>query len=492
MLRSLRSRLLLSYVILIATVLAISGMALFVLVMQPSVAQSRALPVLTQLRTVSLAVRRELVAQIQTGSPLPQLEARLPELATEYGARIMLINLDANQVVFDSDGAWVGAPFDVDTLDRSVALETADGTVVSGRYRTGDNVSWLIYSLPLGQRAVGRLQIVVARREETLFQFFREGFLTPLCQSGCIAFLLAILLAWLITRSVSRPLRNVAGAAEAIAAGDYNQTLALSGPDEVRSLAQSFNRMSAQVQATQRSQRDLVANVSHDLKTPLTSIKGWSQALLEGMVTEPAQQQRTAAIIYGEAERMSRLVSQLLDLARIESGQLALRREAVDLAALLTSVRDTLTPRAQEKQLYFDLDLQPTRPVVGDFDRLVQVFTNLADNAITHTPAGGRVQIALAPDDDHVLVYVRDTGKGIPGEDLERIFERFYQADKARAHTPGGRGSGLGLSIVRELVDGHGGTVSARSLVGQGTEFAVRLPVGDAHSAETRISGARR
>ncbi|MCB0030877.1 MAG: PAS domain-containing sensor histidine kinase, partial [Anaerolineales bacterium] len=240
----------------------------------------------------------------------------------------------------------------------------------------------------------------------------------------------------------------------------------------------SFNRMSSQVQTTQQSQRDFVANVSHDLKTPLTAIRGWSQAMLDGMVSEPAEQQRAATIINTEAERMQRLVNQLLDLARIESGQLQLANEPIDLAELLGQVHHNLLMRAEEKALYFDLDMEPVPTIWGDHDRLMQVFTNLADNAIKHTPAGGRVQLQLrATPDGDLLAAVRDNGSGIESTELSRIFERFYQVDKARSRPQGaGRSAGLGLAIVRELVEAHGGTITARSRPGAGSEFEVRLP----------------
>ncbi|MBK8987995.1 MAG: HAMP domain-containing protein [Chloroflexi bacterium] len=277
---------------------------------------------------------------------------------------------------------------------------------------------------------------------------------------------------------MTRPLRTMATAAEGIARGDYDQQLSLQGPDEVQRLAASFNSMTSQVKMSQQAQRDFVSNVSHDLKTPLTAIRGWSQSLLDGTAVTDAERQQAAAIIHNETERMQRLVSQLLDLARIESGQLKLALEPVDLRQVLAEVQDNLAWRAQEQGIYLTDELQSTPPIGGDYDRLMQLFTNLVDNALAHTPAGGRVHVSLKPHGETAVdVLVQDTGSGIAAEDLPRIFERFYQVDKSRARGNGRRGSGLGLAIVRELVEAHQGTIRPYSQVGQGTAFLVRLPV---------------
>jgi signal transduction histidine kinase len=236
--------------------------------------------------------------------------------------------------------------------------------------------------------------------------------------------------------------------------------------------------MSSQVAATQQAQRDFVANVSHDLKTPLTSISGWSQALLDGTAAKPEQRERAVRIIHDEAGRMTRLVEQLLDLEKIESGQLELRREPVDLAALVQDVQRNLALRAEEKGIQLTAEIVPVPAVSGDPDRLVQILTNLVDNSLNHTPPGGRVHIALKPDGDRAIeLVVQDTGPGIPPEALGRIFERFYQVDSSRRRTSEQGGVGLGLAIVKELVEAHNGRITAESQAGQGSAFTIHLPL---------------
>jgi two-component system sensor histidine kinase ResE len=192
----------------------------------------------------------------------------------------------------------------------------------------------------------------------------------------------------------------------------------------------------------------------------------------------PEQQERSARIIHDEAERMARMVEQLLDLAQIESGQLILAREAIDMGRLAEEIRRSFDLRAQDKGIRLALDVQPTPAIVGDHDRLVQVFSNLVDNALDHTPHGGQIHMSVYPHgQEAVEVTVQDTGSGIPPQEINRVFERFYQLDKSRVRAKRGRGAGLGLAIVKELVEAHGGRIIARSQVDQGTSFTVRLPV---------------
>jgi two-component system phosphate regulon sensor histidine kinase PhoR len=229
--------------------------------------------------------------------------------------------------------------------------------------------------------------------------------------------------------------------------------------------------------------RDFVANVSHELKTPLTSIRGFADAIVDGTARGQAEQGRAAGVIRDEALRMTRMVEQLLDLSRIESGQVAMARNPVQVEPLLRACVEQLSPVAQEKGVLLACDCPPVPPLPGDGDRLAQVVTNLLDNALQHTPAGGKVTATAqvvaessAPGAPRfVEVAVTDTGEGIPADELERVFERFYQVDKSRARTRAG--AGLGLAISRGIVEAHGGRIWAESVVGLGTRFVVRLPL---------------
>jgi signal transduction histidine kinase len=286
---------------------------------------------------------------------------------------------------------------------------------------------------------------------------------------------------------IAHPLERVARAAEDVAGGTYDQQLEIDAPTEVARLATSFNRMARQVKATLQSQRDLVANVSHDLRTPLTSIQGFSQALLDGTARDPAAQQQAAAIINEEARRMRRLVDDLLDLARLEAGQVSLAREPVDVAGLLRACAARLALQAEQVGVDLKVQVAPSLPVVmGDPDRLGQVFGNLADNALKyarHASGGGQVVLQAEQRDRLLVCSVIDNGPGIAAEDLPRIFERFYQVDRSRARRAASTsyammgGTGLGLAIAREIVRAHGGRIWAESVEGLGSRFTVELPI---------------
>jgi signal transduction histidine kinase len=276
-----------------------------------------------------------------------------------------------------------------------------------------------------------------------------------------------------ISHSVAKPLEEVASAAEAIAQGDLSQRAPVSGPHEVRDLARAFNRMAARVGATQRAQRDFIANVSHELKTPLTSIQGFSQAILDGTAADDAMGvERSAQVIYDEAERMRRMVDELLSLARFDAGQVEMAQEPVDVAHLLGQCVERLRPQAEAAGDELGLSVPPELEVTGDADWLAQLFTNLLDNAIRHT-RDGQVKVEARRVDDTVEVAFTDTGEGIPSEELSRVFERFYQADKSRQRKGG---VGLGLAIAREVARLHGGDIEVESVVGLGSRFTVRLP----------------
>ena len=282
-------------------------------------------------------------------------------------------------------------------------------------------------------------------------------------------------------------------AAEEIAAGNYDQELNISSPAEVARLATSFNSMARQVSTTLQSQQDLVANVSHDLKTPLTSIQGFSQALLDGTASDEAARERAATIIHEESSRMRRLVDELLDLARLEAGQVTLAREPVDVGLLLTECANRFAPQSERLGVALDVELAPDLPpVLGDADRLGQVFGNLVDNALQHLGSAsgeGRVALCAEQSDGSLVCSVTDNGPGIPSEDLTRVFERFYQVDKSRARRRSG--AGLGLAIAQEIIHAHGGSIRVESVEGLGTRFTVELPLAPRHARGLRLSSQK-
>lgn len=314
------------------------------------------------------------------------------------------------------------------------------------------------------------------------------------------AFGSAALVGYLLSRQLVRRLERLSAAVEALAAGQLGRRVEEGPADEVGQLARRFNvmadRLSSTVdaldartreaEAALAAKRELVASVSHELRTPLASISGHAESLL--MLGEGASTERRAEsleVLHREARQLGRLVDDLFLLSTAESGGLSLNIRTVVLADLLEEVGASFRPLARESgRIALVTEVEPgLSPVAGDRERIVQVLSNLVRNALRHTPEGGLVSIRAERQGQFARVTVEDTGAGIPPEQLARIFERFYRGDDARDRASGG--AGLGLAIVRELVEAMGGGVSAQSTVGQGSTFAFTLPL--VHPFSTRI-----
>lgn len=280
--------------------------------------------------------------------------------------------------------------------------------------------------------------------------------------AGLIALTVSFIVSYFISRSISDPLRRITQASNQMAQGNYDVHIPIKGEDEVGRLAEAFNQMAKEVSTSQRMMKDLLANVSHELKTPLTSIQGFSQAIIDGVVTDTGDVQEYSRTIYDESNRMRELVDDLLLLSQIESGQATMEHKHVELKPLLERTMERFQWSMRDAGIESGLHVEPLPAVHGDERRLEQVFSNLMQNAVRHTPPGGLITVgAKVLAGGHISVGVHNTGSIIPKEDLPRVFERFFQVDRARVRKGGS--SGLGLSIVAEIVEAHGGTVRAIS-----------------------------
>jgi signal transduction histidine kinase len=286
---------------------------------------------------------------------------------------------------------------------------------------------------------------------------FRLGF--PLTVRTGLTALIALALVQFLARGMTSPLREMAAAASAMAQGDYGRRVRATSRDEVGELARAFNAMAAELADVDRMRRDLVANVSHELRTPIGALQALLENLVDGVEPPDPSALRTALI---QTERLGRLVEQLLDLSRLESGKLALRPAPFPVRSLLEQA--------------MRVDVQPgDLRVLGDAERMHQVIANLLENAVRHSPTDGRVWLsAHASKDGVTTIEVADEGPGIPPGEAERVFERFHRVDAARAARDGG--TGLGLAIARWIVDAHGGTIAVREREPNGCRVVVELP----------------
>ena len=295
--------------------------------------------------------------------------------------------------------------------------------------------------------------------------------------------LLAALGATLYSRRLTRPLDRLTEATARMAGGDYAARVKSDATEEFQRLATSFNEMAAalerdvgEIHREEQLRRELVANVSHELATPLTAIQGFTEALLDGLVYDATAREETIRTIAREAARLRRLVDQLRQVALFEAGAQALTRTPMQLATLVEETLAVLAPEAERRAVSIRSELDGVLPLVfADGDRLTEILLNLLDNALHHTPPGGSVEVGATIEGAYVRVGVADSGPGIAPADRERIFERFFRADYARSSASGG--SGLGLAIVRALVEAHGGTIRADERPGGGARFTFTLPI---------------
>ena len=282
---------------------------------------------------------------------------------------------------------------------------------------------------------------------------------------------------WLLAGRALRPLQDITATARRVADRSLHQRIALDGPDdEIKDLADTFDAMLERLDRAFDSQRRFVANASHELRTPLTAIRGYVETLLEGAVDDPGRARPFLEVVARHAERMSRLVDDLLDLSNIESGRLQLERHAVPLDEVARPVLVLHQEAASKKGITLCLEIPPDLPLaLADRDRLQQILINLVDNAIKFTSAGQVTLLAQKTSSSHLEVVVTDTGTGISSTDLPRVTERFYRVDRARSRELGG--TGLGLSIVKHLVHAHGGELYIESELGKGTTVRFTLPI---------------
>jgi signal transduction histidine kinase len=474
MFRTLRTKFALAFVLITMLSILVVGVASLYLLRDREIqaASQRTGDLLPpEVATVAMLAQRGIAAD--------RIASYLRQRASLLNVRFILLD-ESSRVLLDTDGRQSGRFQPLQNLKTGRNLPNSYHFTV---YKEGPTsyYAYMQSSGPVivqGERTFVPTQynLVMLVPEKSITSAWMD--LAPrLLIAAAIALVASLAVAYLVARSITKPLARITRASEAMAQGQYEQRLPVEGRDEVARLAQTFNGMAVQVSHSHQMMRDLVANVAHELKTPLTSIQGFSQALADGALQSPAEYSSAARIINEESDRMRRLVDDLLYLSQMESGQIRFEPEAVDTAALLHTSSERVRWQIGDSGKRLVVTCEQGLPSVwADPRRIEQVLANLLDNAIRYTPDGGQITLrAAAQDSRRIRFEVHNTGSTIPPDELPRIFERFYQVDRSRQRN--GRNGGLGLAIAKEIVLAHGGSISVASTPVTGTTFSVILPI---------------
>lgn len=453
-------RLFLSYLVVVAVSVLVAAVLVTGLLIQFDNSSARGRLILIQqplFNAVTAALRQGRTPREVTGTFADQLRA--------VNARMLIVATTGRRVEADSE----------DRLDGQILTPQPSGIadVFSFRDQDGD---WLYV-----QRAIDPARQLLVARPQAAFGRTVRDLIPTMGISALAAASLALLVAAIIARTITQSLSELAAGVRRFASGDLHSRVRAGGPREVRELGNAFNNMADEIERARGSERAFLADISHELRTPLTSIHGFSQAIVEGEVQAEGVGW-AARTIQREARRLIRMVEGLLQVARIESGAGRSEREQVSLSEVLRSAVAAIEAQAREAEVRIDEQIVDLPPVVGDPDRLSQLFLNVLDNAVKHSPKGASVDVGTGALDGHVMVRVRDHGGGIPPGAEAKVFERFYRGANADRE-----GAGLGLAIAHAIALDHGGRIEARNVDG-GAEFTVVLPAAPARPAPSAAS----
>jgi two-component system, OmpR family, sensor histidine kinase BaeS len=419
--------------------------------------------------------------------PLQQVQTGGPEL-------LIITDQSGERLLQIQPGSLTLSDDEIPVLRQSL-LQALQGQENDGRLQGGDDsnsFSGLYVSEPLrynGQtngQLIGALLVAVPERYPQVsppLEFLAHVNQAILLAGAGVA-LVVVAFSLLLARNFTRPLESLTVAADQMRRGDYTRRAEPpKSKDELERLAVTFNAMADTIESDvnelrrqEQLRRDLMANIAHDLATPLTAIQGFSEALADGVIADEETRQETAQLIGREVQRLRRLVGDVQEMTSLESGRARLELAPLDLHALVDETLAVIRPECEQAGITLRNEIDPqTAPVLADSDRITQVLLNLLDNARRHTAAGGTIAVRAQPMGKMLRVCLSDTGTGIDTDDLPNIFERFYRVDRARTASTGG--SGLGLSIVKAIITAHGGTISAESSIGQGTHIYFSLPL---------------
>jgi signal transduction histidine kinase len=414
-------------------------------------------------RGLSDLYAKQAIAALDEGRSGPQFAGPLLEQAT--GAQLYYVGAP----VFFKHGSGLRELSRSQVGDEWQPLLDGKKVITFEFTPPGEHKTFLAVGQPLVLEGQNFGALVVARKKTDLTQSWLSLIELLLVALG-VGILVAGGLAWYLSRRIATPVLELSKAADRIAQGHYDITLPdVPGSGEVSHLSERFGEMAARLAEAEEQERNFLMSVSHELRTPLTAIRGHVEALREGLILDPAVEAESLAVIADEADRLERLVGDVLDLAKLDANRFTVLHEEVDMGRLVDQAYATFGEEARRREIDYHCDRDGAPVIVSDGDRVFQIVSNLLANAFRWTPDGGRVDLALSSDNGTVSVSVADNGPGIKPSDRERIFRPFWSRD--------GGGTGLGLAIARELAVALGGKIELDSELGAGSRFALELPL---------------
>lgn len=393
----------------------------------------------------------------------------------EY-VEVSLIITDENMNVITMTNDLESA--DIQTVEIPALTKVKDGETASyqGRMKeiSGDDILVVATPVKIGGAVRGAVLMIASMLDlqESMAGVARITFISAL-----IAGAVSAVFIYVTSKTISKPIHEISAAAKEIANGDFEKRLSVKSRDEVGRLAESFNNMAESLDNQEKHRRDFLANISHDIRSPLTSMRGFLQAIVDGTIP-PENQERYLNIILEETDRLSKLANDILDINKLQNIAVELHKTTFDLNELIRKTVLMFETRITDKQIAVNAVFEGEKTfVTADYEKIQRVVYNLLDNSVKFTNTAGSIHIETSVRDGKVSVKIKDTGIGIKPEDQKRVFERFYKADTSRGEDK--KGSGLGLSIVKEFIKAHGGTITLKSEPEQGCEFEFCLALAE-------------
>ena len=436
----------------------------------------------SQMETVF--TQTELVSELRGAAGEDDAVVRMDEILTVFLGELGIDRNSRNFYILDGFTGEVLKTSNPDGNKRiDITPNIATAMIGNEAYKGSSRAEYMDVAVPIVSLSGDARFVVYIRDNKQTVQSLNTQNITIILEAVLIGFAISVAISLIISKTLLSPIQGITKAAEAMADGDFSKKIRVESDDEIGILAETFNDMAAQIETmleelkkAEKLRREFVANVSHELRTPLTNIRSYAETISDDRAIPQETEEEFLRVIINESDRMTKIVQDLLELSRFDSGASELAVEEFSIERSLRDVYAAVALEARKRGHEVNLELEWKLPKIsGDRARIEQVLMNIISNALKYTPDGGKIGIFSGSSDGNVWVRIEDTGVGIPREDLGRVFDRFYRVDKARSRESGG--TGLGLSIAKEIVSKHGGELEIKSTLGLGTSVTMTLPI---------------